>query len=302
MLTDVPGIRVGHWTDRRGLTGCTVVLLPEGTVGSCQWRAGSPGDREWVILSPENRVDRVHAVVLSGGSAFGLASADGVMSWLAERGIGWDTVIPGIKVPIVPAAILFDLGIGDPRARPGPLQGRAACDAAVATEFEIGCVGAGTGCTTGKLFGLQWASKSGIGTASDSRGDLVVAALVAANPLGDVIGDDGSVLAGSRAPAGTTPAIALGSNTVIGVVATNARLSKQETYLVAGAGQEGVSAAVRPAHTRYDGDVIFGLSAGEVQASIDEVMLMAAGVVAQAIRSAVTSAKGAGGLPGLADD
>ncbi len=300
MLTDVPGIRVGHWTDPVGVTGCTVVLPPEGTVGSCEWRGGAPGDREWVLLQPENRVDRVHAIVLSGGSAFGLAVADGVMQWLEEHGIGWD-VGGFVRVPIVPAAILFDLGIGEAKARPGPQEGRKACDEA-ASSFETGSVGAGTGCTAGKLFGVEHGVKAGIGTASLKEGNLVVSALVAANPVGDVLDEKGEILAGSRAPEGTPP-LEFGprQNTVLGVVATNAKLSKSEAHLVARAGQDGVATVVRPAHTRYDGDVVFSLATGQVEAVVDVIAALAPRVVADAIRQGVRAARGAGEIPGLAD-
>jgi L-aminopeptidase/D-esterase-like protein len=301
MITDISGIKVGHWTDPVGITGCTVVLLPDGTVGSCEWRGGAPGDREWVLLQPENRVDRVHAIVLSGGSAFGLATADGVMRWLDEHGIGWD-VGGFVKVPIVPAAILFDLGIGDPKVRPGAEEGRAACEDAVTGAIETGSVGAGAGCTAGKLFGIEHGIKSGIGSAAVREGDLIVAALVAANPVGDVLDEKGNVLAGSRAPEGTPP-LEFGprQNTVLGIVATNARLSKQDAFLLARAGQDGIANVVRPAHTRYDGDVVFGLATGEVEAVVDVVAALAPGVVAEAIRQGVRASKGAGDLPGLAD-
>lgn len=300
MITDVPGVRVGHWTDPVGVTGCTVVLLPDGTVGSCEWRGGAPGDREWVLLQPENRVDRIHAVVLSGGSAFGLATADGVMQWLDERGIGWD-VGGFVKVPIVPAAILFDLGIGDPTARPGAKEGRMACDDAIEGEFETGSVGAGAGCTAGKLFGPQFAVKAGIGSAAIREGDLIVAALVAANPVGEVLAEDGQVLAGSRAPEGTPP-MEYGprANTVLGIVATNAKLTKHESFLIARAGQDGVATVVRPAHTRYDGDVVFGLATCEVEASVDAVAALAPRAVGEAIRQGVRAARGVGEIPGLA--
>lgn len=300
MITDVEGIRVGHWTDPVGITGCTVVLPPEGTVGSCEWRGGAPGDREWVVLHPAQRIDRVHAVVLAGGSAFGLAAADGVMRWLEEQGIGWD--VGGLyRVPIVPAAILFDLWVGDHRARPGAKEGRLACEAAAST-FETGSVGAGTGCSAGKLQGRDWATKGGIGSASLDEADLVVGALVAANPVGDVLDERGSVLAGSRAPAGTPPAVfPPRTSTVLGVVATNAVLTKHEAFLVARAGQDGIATVVRPAHTRYDGDVVFGLGTGRVEASVDFVCSMAAAVTAAAVRQGVRAAKGAGGLPGLGD-
>jgi L-aminopeptidase/D-esterase-like protein len=300
MLSDVKGIRVGHWTDPVGVTGCTVILTPDGTVGSCEWRGGAPGDREWVLLQPENRVDRVHAVVLSGGSAFGLATADGVMRWLEEQGIGWD-VGGFVKVPIVPAAILFDLGIGESKARPGPEEGRKACEEA-GPVFETGSVGAGTGCTAGKLFGVEHGVKAGIGSAAYKEGDLVVAAIVAANPVGDVLDEKGDILAGSRAPEGTPP-LEFGprQNTVLGVVATNARLTKSEAHLVARAGQDGVATVVRPAHTRYDGDVVFSLATGEVEAVVDVVAALAPRVVADAIRQGVRAARGTGEIPGLAD-
>lgn len=303
MITDVEGIRVGHWTDPVGVTGCTVILPPDGTVGSCEWsRGGGPGDREWVLLQPDQRVNRVHAIVLSGGSAFGLATADGVMSWLEERGIGWE--VPGVaRVPIVPAAILFDLGIGEGDVRPGAAQGRAACEAASDVSFATGSVGAGMGCTAGKLLGREWAIKSGIGSASWRQGDLVVSALVAANPVGEVLDSKGEVLGGSRAPEGTPPVdFDLRENTVLSVVATNAILTKPEAYLVARAGHDGVSTVVRPAHTRYDGDVVFSLGTCRVEASVDLVLGVAPLVVAEAIRQGVRAAKGAAGIPGLADD
>ena len=293
MLTDVEGIRVGHWTDAVGKTGCTVILPPDGTVGSCEWRGGAPGDREWVLLQPEQRVDRVHGIVLSGGSAFGLATADGVMRWLEERDVGWDIPTLGIKVPIVPAAILFDLGVGDPRARPGAEQGYLACSAASDGPIETGRVGAGTGCTAGKIHGPQFGSPSGIGSASISEGELVVAALVASNPVGEVLSEDGSVLAGSTAPEGTPPMFARPmQNTVIGVVSTNAILTKHEAHALSKAGQDGIAAVVSPAHTRYDGDVIFGLGTCRVSAPIDQVLALGAMAVKAAIRQGVRAAGG----------
>lgn len=253
------------------------------------------------MLQPEQRVDRVHGVVLSGGSAFGLAAADGVMRWLEERGIGWD-VAGFVRVPIVPAAILFDLALGDPRARPGPEQGRLACDRAGTGAFETGSVGAGTGCTVGKVRGPQWAVKSGLGSASVRDGDLVVGALAVVNPVGDVLDEHGGILAGSRAPEGT-PAVPLspGQSTLLGVVATNGRLSKPEAFLVARAGQDGVARVVVPAHTRYDGDVVFSLGTCQVAASVDQICMLASEAIAAAIRQAVRSARGLGGLPGLVD-
>lgn len=301
MITDVEGVRVGHWTDLDGITGCTVVLPPEGTVGSCEWRGGAPGDREWVILQPGQRVDRVHAVVLSGGSAFGLAAADGVMGWLEERGVGWD-VAGLVRVPIVPAAILFDLGLGSAHTRPGAREGRLACEAATTGAFETGSVGAGTGCTVGKLHGVQWATKAGIGSASVGDGSLVVGALVAVNAVGDVLDERGGILAGSRAPEGAPVVpLALRAQTVLGVVATNADLSKAEAHLVARAGQDAIARVVTPAHTRYDGDVVFSLGTRQVAAAVDRICMLASEAIITAIRQAVRSARGLGGLPGLAD-
>lgn len=225
------------------------------------------------------------------------------MKWCEEQGIGWEVFGGFVRVPIVPAAILFDLRPETSAdQRPDANSGRAACEAAVEGAFEVGSVGAGAGCTAGKFFGLEWAVKSGIGTASLAHEDLIVSALVAANPVGDIFDEDGRVLAGSRAPEGTSPArFSLRENTVLGVVATNALLTKQETYLMAKAGQDGISTVVRPAHTRYDGDVVFGLSTRQIEAPVDQVITLAPQVIAAAIRNAVTSAKGALGFPGLAD-
>lgn len=300
MLTDVPGVKVGHYTDTENLTGCTVVLPPSGTVASCEWRGGAPGDREWVLLQPEQRVDALHALIFSGGSAFGLATADGVVDWLAERDIGWD-VAGLVRVPIVAGAILFDLGLGDPAVRPGPREGRLACDAASDGPFERGNVGAGTGCTVGKAHGREWAMKSGIGTAAIDIDGLIISALVAANPVGNVIDEKGAPLAGSRAPVGTpmvefTPI----ENTLLGVVATNATLTKPQAHLLSMAGQDGIAAVVRPPHTRYDGDVVFGLGTCQFDAPVDRVLALASEVIARAVRDAVRSAGSAGGLPGLA--
>ena len=302
MLTDVEGMKVGHYTDLEGMTGCTVIVPPEGTVASCEWRGGAPGDREWVLLQPEQRVDRIHGLVLAGGSAFGLAAADGVMGWLEEHGIGWD-VGGFVKVPIVPAAILFDLGIGDPKARPGAEHGRMACEAASTGPHGTGSVGAGTGCTAGKAYGREYALKSGIGTASAREGDLVVSALVAANPWGEVLFEDGTIMGAERLPAGAALKFPQpGQNTLIGAVATNAVIDKHQAFQMAKAGQDGVSTVVSPAHTRYDGDVIFGLGTRRVAAPIDIVLALSSRVVAQAVRHAVSSATSAGGLPGLADN
>jgi len=298
VITRVGGIRVGHLTDRGRLTGCTVVLCPPGTVGSGEVRGGAPGTRETDLLRPGMLVEEVHAVLLTGGSAFGLAAADGVMRFLEERGIGFDADIA--KVPIVPAAVLFDLGVGDAAARPDASAGYAACEAATGGDVEEGSVGAGTGATVAKIRGLSHAMKGGIGTAALEEQGLVVAALFAVNALGEIVDDEGEVLVGARGEPseGTEPAA---GNTTIGVVATNARLSKERAHLLALAAHDGLARAIRPSHTIWDGDTVFTLATGEVDASQAQVEEMAERVVAEAIRRGVRLAEGIPSAPGMGD-
>ncbi len=312
-LTAVPGIRVGHAGDPVGLTGCTVILCQAGAVAGVEQRGGAPGTRETDLLRPGQLIQQVHALLLAGGSAFGLAAADGVMRYLEERGVGYDTGVA--RVPIVPAAILFDLALGDPQARPDAAMGYAACQAATGEPVAEGNVGAGTGATLGKLLGPAQATKSGLGSAAIRLGgELVVGALVAANPLGDVIDPaSGEILAGARLPGsggwadslalmgGATDPSPTATNTLIGAVATNARLNKAQANKVAQMAQDGVARAVRPAHTTYDGDTLFALSTGGVEADVNLVGAYAAEVVAQAILRAVRAAEGAGGLPAWRD-
>ncbi|HSL15932.1 MAG TPA: P1 family peptidase [Actinomycetota bacterium] len=309
MITDVAGIRVGHFTDLDAATGCTVVLPPPGTVGSGEVRGGAPGTRETDLLRPGMLVEEVHAVLLTGGSAFGLAAAEGVVAWLEERGIGFDTGVA--KVPIVPAAVLFDLGVGSATVRPGPDQGRAACDAASGRLAE-GSVGAGTGATVAKLHGPHRAVKGGIGTASAREQELVVGALFAVNAVGEILDEQGGVLAGARPSNGdeatdqdghaTSPPFPMpGTSTVIGVVATNARLSKERAHLLAVAAHDGVPAAVRPAHTLWDGDTVFTLATGEVEADQETVERLVEHVVAGSIRRGVRAATSIGGVPAVGD-
>lgn len=316
-LTAVPGIRVGHATDPAGLTGCTVVLCEEGAVGGVDQRGGAPGTRETDLLRPMHLVEKVHAVLLTGGSAFGLAAVDGVMRYLEERGVGYDTGVA--KVPIVPAAVIFDLNLGNPSARPDAAMGYAACQAATDGPVPEGNVGAGTGASAGKLLGIARAMKTGVGTAAIRLGDgLVVAALMVVNPLGNVVDPQtGRVLAGVRPPDMERPADVLpilrflheqgllrpfpANNTVIGVVATNARLTKEQVNKVAQMAQDGIARAVRPAHTMYDGDTLFALATGEKPADVNVVGAFAAEVVAQAIVRAAKAAESAGGLPAWRD-
>jgi L-aminopeptidase/D-esterase-like protein len=283
MITRVPGILVGHWTDPVGLTGCTVVLCPSGTVGSGEVRGGSPGTRETDLLRPGTLVQEVHAVLLTGGSAFGLAAADGVMRFLEERGVGFET--PAARVPIVPGAVLYDLGVGDPSARPRAEHGYLACQAASA-EVAEGNVGAGTGATVAKLHGPAGAVRGGLGTAAGEDDGLIVGALAAVNALGEILDEHGDVLAGAR---GDAPPSATLTNTTLVVVATNAVLSKERAHLLSLAAHDGIDRSVRPAHTLWDGDTAFALATGQVEADQRRVESMAADFVAEAIRRAVTT-------------
>jgi L-aminopeptidase/D-esterase-like protein len=308
-ITDVAGIRVGHASHMEAMTGCTVVLCPpEGAVGGVDQRGGAPGTRETDLLRPVHLVERVHAVLLAGGSAFGLDAAGGVVRWLEERGTGFDARVA--KVPIVPAAILFDLDVGRADVRPDAAMGYAACEAATEGPVAEGRVGAGTGCTVGKVLGPGRASRSGLGTASaDLGGGLVVGAVVAVNAFGDVVDPHtGEILAGARALTGgghaDTLAVMKGlvgktvlrfagrGHTVIGVVASNARLSKEETNKVAQMAHDGLARAVRPAHTMFDGDTLFALATGQKRADVNLVGAYAAEVVAEAIVRAVRTANG----------
>lgn len=307
-LTAVPGFRVGQYTHVEGATGCTVILCPPNTVGGVDQRGGAPGTRETDLLRPMHLVEHVHAVVLSGGSAYGLATADGVMKWLEKQNIGYP--VGEFVVPIVPAAILMDLMIGKAGVRPSAHMGFAACEEASDAPVAQGSVGAGTGCCVGMALGPQFCTKGGIGSASVQLDDgLVVAALVAVNAIGDVIDADGSIIAGTRTPPdgngfiGTMNVLKQmhaagmsGSATVIGVVATNARLSKEHVNKMAQMAQDGLARAVNPAHTMLDGDTIFGLASGEVEASINLVGALGADVFAQAIRNGVRAATSLAGV------
>lgn len=318
----IPGIRVGHAHDLEALTGCTVVLCEAGAVGGVDQRGGAPGTRETDPLRPLHLVQQAHAVVLAGGSAFGLEAATGVVRYLEERGVGFDVRIA--KVPIVPAAILFDLGIGRSDVRPDAAMGYAACLAATEGPVAEGNVGAGAGATVGKVLGLTQAMKSGLGAASvDLGGGLIVDALVAVNAFGDVVEPQtGRILAGARRPDGTgfadtlavlrayaqEPPLRFGappptppSNTVIGIVVTSASLTKEGANKVAQMAHDGIARAVHPAHTMLDGDTLFTLATGQVEADVNIVGAFAAEVVAQAIVRAVLTAEPAGGLPAARD-
>ncbi|MEO6988393.1 MAG: P1 family peptidase [Aquihabitans sp.] len=280
-LTDVTGVAVGHWTDPVARTGCTVVLLPEGTVASGEVRGGAPASREVALLDPSKMVDAVDAVVLTGGSAFGLASADGVMAWLEERDRGW--AAPAGVVPIVPTLGLYDLMVGDPLVRPGPAEGRTACDAATTGYHEVGPVGAGTGCTVDKWRGAEAIRPGGLVAASERLRDVVVTALVAVNAVGSVGADAHTVadiLRSGVMP--LVPPLAVG-NTTIGVLVTNARLDKAGCHLLAQSAHHGLARAVFPSHTRSDGDAFVVAATGEHEAGIDELRILATAAVERAV-------------------
>jgi len=299
VITDVGGILVGHHTDRSALTGCTVVLCPPGTVGSVDVRGGAPGTSETEGLRPGALVQEVHAVLLTGGSAFGLAAAAGVQRWLEEREIGFQA--GPARVPIVPTAVLFDLGIGDPGVRPGPNEGYAACDRAGAGAFAEGSVGAGTGATVAKLPDPTFAVKGGLGSASARDGELVVGALAVVNALGAVVDEDGTPIAANRGDPHAAPALWTYANTTLVAVATNAKLTKQQAQRVACAAHDGLAVAIRPAHTLWDGDTAFALATGEVEVHLLRVEELAARTTAEAIRRGVRLAEGLGGVPGVED-
>jgi len=331
-ITDVPGIQVGHHTLSGRMTGCTVILTPGGATAGVDVRGGAPGTRETALLDPVNTVSEVHAVVLAGGSAFGLDAAGGVVRWLEERAIGYE--VGEHRVPIVVGAILFDLGIGDGRERPDAACGHAAAEAASMRDPAEGNVGAGAGATVGKLLGMSRAMKGGIGTASIQREDgLIVGALVAVNALGDVIDPNtGRVIAGVRTADGEGLAdarlIVRGnpengsetgreppdnpSNTIIGAVATNAHLSKAQLTMVARMAHDGLARTVSPAHTPWDGDTLFALSTGgwsgdgSPETAVPPSVVLAVGAlaadaVADAVIRAVRMAEGIPGLPAAGD-
>jgi L-aminopeptidase/D-esterase-like protein len=318
-ITDVQGIKVGHYTDTTGITGCTVVLCEGGAVGGVDVRGSAPGTRETDLLRPVNLVQEVHAVLLTGGSAFGLDAAGGVMRWLEERHIGFNVGV-GV-VPIVPAAVLFDLTIGDPQARPDARAGYMACQEASAGPVAEGNVGAGTGATVGKLLGPKFATKSGLGTSSMRIGKgYVVGAIAAVNAFGDVVdADTGEIIAGTRRPVvggflntfrqmqsdlGQT--VLSFANTTLVVVATDAYLTKEGANKVAQMAHDGLARVIRPVHTMLDGDTIFALATGKPPrrgSGADPSVIGAAAVevVAQAVMRAVRQAESLGGIPAARD-
>ena len=310
-ITDVPGIKVGHYTDKEAATGSTVILCEEGAVAGVDVRGSAPGTRETDPLRPMSLVGQAHAILLGGGSAFGLDAAGGVMRYLEERGYGFDVGVA--KVPIVPAAILFDLRLGSSKVRPGAEEGYQACLAASSGPVAEGSVGAGTGATVGKILGPERMTKSGLGTASQRLGNITIGAIVAVNAFGDVIDpESGEVIAGprnieqggffrtidimKRIKESKSP---IPTNTTIGVVATDASLNKEQVNKVAQMAHDGLARAIRPAHTMVDGDAIFVLSTGKGGEGEDVTIIgsIAAEVLATAIVRAVRQAEGLAGIP-----
>lgn len=310
-ITDLPGLRLGNAQDLRAATGCTVLICEEGAVAGVDVRGGAPGTRETDLLRPENLVERIHAVLLAGGSAFGLDAAGGVMAYLEERGIGFDVGVA--RVPIVTGAVLFDLVCGDPSVRPGKDMGYRACLASEKEPFLEGSVGAGTGATVGKALGMDHAMKGGLGVFALQAGDLKVGAVVAVNAFGDVVDPaTGRIVAGAfqREPFAFLDCEAamfsrdaatnrFSGNTTIGAVVTNAGLTKAQAAKVASMAQDGLARTLRPAHTMVDGDTIFALSVGGVAADLSVVGLLAARVVERAVLRAVRQASSLGGFPCL---
>lgn len=309
MLTSIKGFKIGHYTDTEAHTGCTVILCPPDTVGSCEIRGSSPGSRETSLLDPAKKMNQVNAILLAGGAAFGLAAADGVVKYLTERNIGYET--PWATVPIVPAAVVYDLNVGSSSTRPSAGQGYAACEAAMDGDIERGAVGAGTGVTVGKWMGPEYWMKGGVGVATQMHGELIVSALAVVNSIGDVYDSNGRIIAGARHPDGGFWAevdpgarfrgvpLPLNTNTTLVVVATNAKLPKIDVYKMCQRSQSGMARAIKPVHTSHDGDCVFGLSAGIVDAQFDFVAEMAAEVTADAVRDGVRTAKGTQDIPGI---
>jgi len=321
-ITDVPGIKVGHASDFKALTGCTVILCEEGAIGAVDIRGTAAGTRQIDALTPLHLVDKIHAILLAGGSAFGLDAAGGVTVYLEKRGKGFD--VSKTKIPIVPTAVIFDFGIGDFRIRPDREMGYQACLNA-SKKVEEGSVGAGTGATVGKLFGIERAMKGGVGTSSiQGPKGLMVGALVVVNAFGDVLDPDShQMLAGARKSKESfqwansskwirkgvtrkqfgpiTPPESTSFNTTLGVIATNADLTKKEAHQVAQIAHSGLAKIISPLHTTFDGDLIFAISYGKKKADVNTIGLLGETVLIKSVKKAVTQAKGFGVIPAYQD-
>ncbi len=313
-ITRVAGIEVGHFTERRRPTGCTVVMARAGAVGGVDVRGAAPGTRETDLLDPCNLVEKIHAIVLAGGSAWGLDAATGAVRWLEEQGVGLDVGVG--RLPLVPAAVLFDLLVGDMRVRPDAAAGYAACAAASSADPAEGNIGAGAGASVGKLFGMARAMKGGVGTASVTVDGVTVGALIACNAVGDVIDpDSGNILAGARTADGLqlldsrrallrgelAQSVLPGTNTTIGVVATDAVISKTQAQRLAVAAHDGLARSINPVHTQLDGDTLFTLGTGAAGKNPGMLLLatMAAEATARATLRAVQMARSTTTAEGL---
>ena len=312
MKIEIPaGFKIGHYTDPSAATGCTVIICPDNNIASCYIAGASPGSRETALLAPERKIRTINAILLTGGSAFGLNAAAGVMQYLEERNLGYITSM-GV-VPIVPAAVIFDLNIGNPGVRPTAENAYQACQAARHDNTDTGCIGAGTGATVGKWAGLDNAMKSGLGIAFMEDGPVQIMALSVVNAVGDIIGPDGKTIAGAldeknrfRADADLSirwqrPQVGMNENTVICAVLTNARLDKMQAYLLAKRSQNGLVRAVNPANTNYDGDLIFTVSSNHEAADIDVLNEMGAEVLRRSIIDAAMKAHSLAGVTALCD-
>ncbi len=324
-ITDISSLLVGQVEDVEALTGVTVLVFPKGAIAGVDQRGGAPGTRETDLLHPMHLVEKIHGLVLAGGSAYGLDAASGVMKWLEENKIGFQTG-PAI-VPIVPSAVIYDLGVGDPMIRPNAEMGYRAASLATSDQIQSGCYGAGCGASVGKLFGMAGAMKSGIGSASvQLSGGVVVAALMVVNAFGDIVDPstqkmiagtrtiekgpvslgNGDYFANTQSMMGTMIGTTIlkfagNQNTVIGIVATNADLNKEEINKVAQMSQDGLARVIRPSHTMFDGDTMFAVSTGTKLADVNTIGAFAADVVERAILNGVKSARSMGGLPSSQD-
>lgn len=311
-IHQIEGFSIGHHQDTEAATGVTVILSPDGSVTGVDVRGGAPGTRETDLLDPVNLVERVHAIVLAGGSAFGLDASSGVMEYLEKKGIGFDVQVT--SVPIVCGAVLFDLTVGDWRVRPDRDMGYRACLNATSEEQPVGSIGAGTGATVGKIMGMDRAIKGGLGTWAYQEGDIKVGAIVAVNCLGDIIDpSDGSVVAACRTDQGfgNTEEILIRSagenkdlfsgNTTIGAILTNADLTKAQCTKLASMAQNGYARTMRPAHTMFDGDTIFAAASGKVKADTSALGAMAARAMEKAVLRAVREAGTLCGVPSIKD-
>lgn len=295
-LTTVPGVRVGHWTDPVGVTGVTVIDLPEPNVAAVEVRGAAPGSRETALLAPGMRVETVQAIVLAGGSAFGLAAADGVVDALAADGRGHPTMAG--PVPIVPAAIIYDLALGDPAMRPGPSEGAAAYRARSSDPVSMGSVGAGTGACVAGWRGRQHRRKGGVGSYAVTHDGTTVAALVVVNAVGDVFSLDGTALTGGELVPSTTPVIPDPiENTTLVVIVSDAAIDRAALSRLCVQGHDALAACLRPSHTRYDGDAVFAVACGTRTADQDRLGVMAFEAVGRSIEAAVRHATALGGVP-----